>query len=181
MVRRGALAALIVAFVIGAIYLWRSGTVTPSSVREWLDSLGAIAPLLFIVVFVLGSFVGLPGMAFVVGGVLAFGPLLGMGLGYVAGMTAVTAPFTLARTMRARGQPWRPTNRWLARAYAMLERHPFRAVVTLRLILWFNPPLSYALAFSPVSSRTYVVGCAVALAPVVALATAITQWASGPL
>jgi uncharacterized membrane protein YdjX (TVP38/TMEM64 family) len=178
-IRRLALGVLGLAFVGGAIYLWRSGSVTPASVRAWLDSLGRAAPVLFVAAFVLGSFVGLPGIAFVVGGALAFGPWLGFVLGYVAGLCAVTVPFLAARRLRRPDAlPWRPRNRHAARAFALIETHPFRGVLVLRLLLWFNPPLSYALAFAPVPFRTYLAACSLALTPVVAIAIVTTTWFS---
>jgi uncharacterized membrane protein YdjX (TVP38/TMEM64 family) len=126
---------------------------------------------------VIGSFVGLPGMAFVIGGRLAFGPWLGLALGYAGGLAAVTIPFVAARRLRQPSSPpWRPKNRHLARAFGLLDRHPFRGVLVLRLVLWFNPPLSYALAFSRISARTYVAACAIALAPVVVAAVIATGW-----
>ena len=176
-IRTIVLGVLVGAFVIGAIWLWRTGAVSPTSVRDWLDDLGAAAPLLFVAVFVLGAFIGLPGMAFVIGGVLAFGPWLGFALGFGGGLLAVTIPFVAARKLgRREGDPWRPKQRHAARAFALLETHPYRGVVVLRLILWFNPPLSYALALSSVTLRTYVSASAVALAPVVAIAATTTHW-----
>jgi len=180
-IRRIFLGILVVAFVVGAIYLWRTGAVTPTSVRDWLDSLGPGAPVLFIGAFVLGSFVGLPGIAFVIGGRLAFGPYLGLVFGYVGGLLAVTVPFVTARKLRRTdGPPWRPKNRHAARAFDLLDRHPFRGVLLLRLLLWFNPPLSYALAFSRVPFKTYLVACAIALLPVVIGAVVLTGWVFNP-
>ena len=153
---------------------------TPSllatSVKEWLDSLGPGAPILFVLAFIAGSFVGLPGIAFVIGGRLAFGPWLGFVLGYGGGVLAVTIPFIAARKLRKAEAGWTPKNRRLAKVFGMLETHPFRSVLVLRLILWFNPPLSYALAFSKVPVRTYISACAVALVPVVIVAVAATSW-----
>lgn len=170
-----------VVFGGGAVYLWRSGAVTPYAVKAWteaaIDALGPGAPALFVAAFIAGSFVGLPGMAFVIGGQLAFGPYLGLAVGFGGGMLAVTTPFVIARRVRGAGAlPWSPRQRHLARAFAMLDRHPFRAVLILRLVLWFNPPLSYALACSSLSLRTYLLACACALAPVVALAVLATSW-----
>lgn len=176
-VRRIALAVFVVAFVVGAVVLWRTGWVTPSSVGAWLDSLGPVAPMIFIAAFVGGAFIGLPGMAFVVGGRLAFGPWLGFAVGYVGGVLAVTIPFVVARRLRRAGtDPWRPRQRHLARAWEQLETHPFASVLVLRLVLWFNPPLSYALAFTRVRLTTYLAACALALAPVVAAAMLLTSW-----
>jgi len=176
-VRRAFLGVLVVAFVVGAVYLWRSGRVTPTSIQAWLDSLGAAAPALFVGAFVLGAFCGLPGMAFVVAGRLAFGPWLGFGLGYVGGLLAVTLPFLSARLLRRQPEvPWRPKHRFAARAFDQLETHPVRTIILLRLMLWFNPPLSYALALTRVRRRDYVLASALALAPVVALGVIATSW-----
>jgi uncharacterized membrane protein YdjX (TVP38/TMEM64 family) len=175
--RRAILGGFIVAFVVGAIYLWSTGAVTPRTVGAWLDSLGPAAPALFVAAMVGGAFVGLPGMAFVIGGRLAFGPYVGFAVGFCGGMLAVTLPFLLARRVRGAGQhPWRPKQRHLVRIYGMLETHPFRAIVLLRLIVWFNAPLSYALAFMAMPARVYIAACAVALAPVVAIAMIATSW-----
>jgi len=175
--RRLVLGLFVGAFVGGAVYLWLTGAVTPTIVAAWLESLGPTAPALFIAAFVAGSFVGLPGMAFVIGGRLAFGPYLGFAVGFGGGMLAVTVPFVVARRLRRAGSdPWRPKQRHLHRAFEMLETHPFRAVLALRLVLWFNPPLSYALAFTTLSLRTYMAACAVALAPVVTIAMVATGW-----
>lgn len=175
-VRRAVLGVLVVAFVAGAIYLGATGKVTPQSVKEWLDSLGPGAPILFVVTFVAGSFIGLPGIAFVIGGGLAFGPVAGVALGYGGGLMAVTIPFVVARKLRKAEAGWTPKNKRLAKAFGMLESHPFRSVLVLRLILWFNPPLSYALAFTKVPIKTYVGACAIALFPVVVVAVAATNW-----
>ena len=161
----------------GAIYLWRTGNITPTAVKDWLDSLGPIAPLIFIGAMVAGAFLGLPGMVFVVGGRLAFGPWLGFAVGYTGGVLATLAPFVMARLLRrAVAEPMRPRNRWLARAFDQVEHHPFRSVVVMRLLVWFNAPLSYALALTEIKLRHYAAGCAVALFPVVALAMVATGW-----
>jgi uncharacterized membrane protein YdjX (TVP38/TMEM64 family) len=176
-VRRALLGVLVAAFLAGAVYLWRTGGVTAGGIRDWLDSLGPAAPALFVGAFVLGSFVGLPGLVFVVGARLAFGPWLGFALGYGGGMCAVTVPFVTARWLRRQPEtPWRPKNRHAAKVFDQLATHPLRAVIVLRLILWFNPPLSYALALTQVRLRDYLLGCALALAPVVAMLVTASGW-----
>ncbi|MEJ7604290.1 MAG: VTT domain-containing protein [Kofleriaceae bacterium] len=175
--RRVALAMLALAFVAGTTWALVTGRVSVGSIRIWLESLGSAGPLLFVLVFVLGALIGLPGMAFVIGGRLAFGPTLGFLLGYGGGMLACLAPFLLARRIgRTDATPWRPRFRLLRRALESLESRPIRSVFMLRLVLWFNPPLSYALALSAISTRSYLAGCALALAPVVALAVFATGW-----
>ncbi|MBK9031439.1 MAG: TVP38/TMEM64 family protein [Myxococcales bacterium] len=175
--RRVALAIAIAALGACMIYMTVTGTLTARGVKDWLDSLGPWAPALFVGAFVAGSLVGLPGMAFVAGARLAFGPWLGFALAYGGGVLAVTVPFVGARALRrADVPPWRPSGKRLGRLFAQLEAHPLAVVIALRLILWFNAALTYALALSPIRTRHYVLGCAIALAPVVALATFVSGW-----
>lgn len=175
--RRILLGLLILAFVGGAIYLWRTGGVTASGIRRWIDSLGPAAPALYVGAFVVGGLIGLPGMAFTLGARLAFGPWFGGVLAYGAGMCAVTLPFVVARLLkRQQAEPWRPKQKLAAKAMAMVETHPLRAVILLRLVLWFNPPLSYALALTTLRLRDYLLGCALALAAVVTVAMLASSW-----
>lgn len=174
--QRVVLAIAIAILATGTLYAMATGALTPASVRAWLDSLGNAAPPLFLGAFVLGSMVGLPGMAFVLGARLAFGPYLGFALAYTGGMLAITIPFVGARRLRRDTAPWRPQNKYAAQAFAKLETHPRTAVLVLRLILWFNSALTYALAFSPIRTRDYLLSCALALAPVVLLATLAVGW-----
>jgi uncharacterized membrane protein YdjX (TVP38/TMEM64 family) len=151
--------------------------VSAGGIQRWIESLGPAAAPLFIAAFVGGGLVGLPGMAFVLGARLAFGPWWGGVLAFTAGMCAITVPFVTARLLRRQqAVPWRPRWQVLARAVAMLETHPVRAVFLLRLVVWFNPPLSYALALTPIRLRDYLLGCGLALAPVVAVAMVASGW-----
>jgi uncharacterized membrane protein YdjX (TVP38/TMEM64 family) len=175
--QRALLILLVAAFVGGAAWAYSTGRVSAGSIEAWLESLGPAAPALFVGAFVLGTLFGLPGMVFVIGGRLAFGAETGLALGYGAGLLACIVPFATARRLRrARATPWLPRSRHLRRAFALLDSHPLRAVVLLRLIFWFNPPLSYALAVTAVPARAYVAGCALGLAPVVAIAVLATGW-----
>jgi uncharacterized membrane protein YdjX (TVP38/TMEM64 family) len=175
--RRVILAVAIVAFVASAITLYATGLVTPTKIGAWLDSLGPWAPIIYVGAFVAGAFIAMPGMAFVIGGRLAFGPYVGFAVGYIGGLLALTMPFLVARRFRRAGaDPWKPRQKYLARAMAELEHHPFRTVLLLRLVVWFNPAASYALAFAPIKARTYVAACACALVPVVATAILATSW-----
>ena len=175
--RRALLGVLVAAFVAGTAWAYSTGRVSPGSIDAWLGSLGPAAPALFVGAFALGAMVGLPGVVFVVGGRLAFGAELGLGLGYGGGLLACITPFAAARRLRGGAvAAWQPRNRHLRRAFDMVESHPLRAVILLRLMMWFSPPLSYALAVTGVPARTYVAGCAIALVPVVAIAVLATGW-----
>ena len=168
-VRRVAIALLALTFVIGAIAAWRYG-LTTATMRAWLDSLGPAGPILFVIAFGMGSLVGVPGMAFVVAGRLAFGEALGLGLGYAGGVLACLTPFTAARLLGGgHDTVWSPRNAWLQRLIAMVDRHPIRALAALRVFFWFNAPLSYTLALTRIPWRGYALGCAIGIVPCVCL------------
>lgn len=168
---------LIAAFVGGAAWAYATGRASPAAIDAWLSSIGPAAPALFVGAFVGGALLGLPGMVFVIGGRLAFGAELGFALGYGAGLLACLVPFAVARRIRGGvATPWAPRNRHLRRAMDLVESRPLRSVVLLRLVLWFNPPLSYALAMTGVRMPAYAAGCALGLAPIVALAVLTTGW-----
>ena len=175
--RRVLLGVAIFAFVGVAIYLWRTGSVTATSMRRWIDAMGPAAPVLFVGAFMVGGLIGLPGTAFMLGARLAFGPWLGGALVYVGGLGSIALPFVAARLLRRQAaEPWQPKHRLAARALAMLDTHPVVAVALLRMFFWFNPPLSYALALTHVRLRDYMLGAAIGVAPVVVVVMAASNW-----
>jgi uncharacterized membrane protein YdjX (TVP38/TMEM64 family) len=169
---------LVIVLLIGVgIWLQRTGSLTQAALVEWVRGLGPWAVPAFILAFILGELIHLPGMLFVVAARVAFGPLVGFALGYGGAIIAVTAPFLLARTLGARrprlgGARWRLIERLLDG----VETHPLRTVVLLRLVLWLAPPVDYALAFTRIRTRDYVLGSAVGLIPIIALAAYGVSW-----
>ncbi len=176
-VRHLVLALVLVALVVGGVLLHRSGQLSPDAIGAWIRSLGGWAAPAFVVAFSLGQLLHLPGTAFVLAARTAYGPLWGFALAYGGAIIAVTVPFVLTR--RARGttaRSWRPRWRWLARLLEGVEVRPVRSVVLLRLVLWLSPPLGYALAFTGIRTRDYVVGSALGLAPCIALVVCGVSW-----
>ena len=169
--RRIAAVVIVCAIVTCAILARRSG-VDAARLQTELLALGCLAPPLFLLAFAAGELLHLPGILFVIVARVVFGTGLGLALGYLGALLAVTLSFLVARQLlaAARGvrEPWRPKWRFLRRAMARLESHPIQTIALLRLVLWLAPPLSYALASSNVRLREHVIGSALGLAlPVV--------------
>lgn len=159
------------------IWLWHTGQLTQAAIGGWVRSFGVYAAPAFIVAFVLGELVHLPGMLFVVIARAAFGPLGGLLVAYVGAVIAVTAPFLLVRGLRSQRQrAWKPRWRFLERALSRVEEYPIRSVIVLRLVLWLSPPLDYALAFTSIRTRDYVLGSALGLVPSIAAVTFGVGW-----
>ena len=166
---------IISAFAVTAILLYRRGGLTGKEVAGWLDSMGSWAPMLFSVAFVVGLLIGLPGLVFIVGARLAFGPYMGFVLAYGVGVVGMMVPFAIGRGLRS-DTHWMPKNKWLAKVVTMIEHRPLTAVILLRLFFWFNSPVAYALATSQLRWRDYVLGCVIALFPVVLAIFIVTAW-----
>lgn len=172
--RRLGATALVALLLVAAVLVRRSGLGAHDAEQE-LRALGWLAVPVFLAGFALGELLHLPGILFVVAARVVFGPGLGLVLGYGGALLAVTLSFTLGRFVvsaaRATTAPWRPRWKLLRRAFDGLEAHPVRTVALLRLALWLTPPLSYALASSPVRARDHLVGSALGLVlPVLAAA-----------
>jgi uncharacterized membrane protein YdjX (TVP38/TMEM64 family) len=116
-----------------------------------------------------------PGLVFVVAGILVYGKAVGFAVVLVSAVTSVCFSFFIVR--RIGGTPLkRSENRWLKRTLANLESHPLRTVFVLRLLLWMAPPLNYALALTPVRFSHYAFGSLLGLILPVAGATLLFDW-----
>lgn len=156
--------------------LERSGALEQAALEGLLLSLGCWAVPLFFVLFTAGAVLQVPGALFVVAARLAFGPVWGFVLAYAGAVVAVTAAFGLVRALRGRrDDPPRPLRwRWARRLLDGAQRRPVLTVALLRTLFFLSPPLNYALAFSRIRARDYVLGSALGLALPVFLVTLAT-------
>ncbi len=144
--------------------------VTVDSVRSTISEAGPWGVLLFLVIFVVGELVHIPGMVFVVAAVLAWGRWEGFGAAFVGAVLSVSVTFIIVRTLG--GTPLGEVRfAWARKLLARLEQHPITTIVILRTLLWIAPPLNYALAMSRVRFRDFLIGSAVGLfAPILVVA-----------
>nr|WP_313887117.1 TVP38/TMEM64 family protein [Nodosilinea sp. FACHB-141] len=126
----------------------------------WIDGLGAIAPLVFILLYVVITVAFVPASIVTLGAGVVFGVLKGSALVFVGAMLGATAAFLVGRYV-ARG--------WVASKIANNPR--FRAVDDaiardgrkIILLLRLSPGfpfnlLNYSLGISQISLKDYVVG-----------------------
>jgi uncharacterized membrane protein YdjX (TVP38/TMEM64 family) len=141
-------------------------------IRDLVQHAGAAGVGLFILVFAVGELLHVPGMIFVAAGVMAWGPLAGGVVSYLAALVSVSVVFVVVRVIG--GQPLATVTQPRVRAIlARLDRRPILTVALLRLFLWIAPPVNYALALSTVRYRDYAAGSALGLAPPAALAAVV--------
>jgi uncharacterized membrane protein YdjX (TVP38/TMEM64 family) len=167
----------IVALLAAGVWLGRTGGLAPADLSARFGELGWWQVPAFVLAFAAWVLAALPGSVFVLAAPLLFGKIAGFALAYSGAVIAVTLPFLLARA--GRGSAARPPalSRWrrLARVMERVEEHPVRSVFLLRLALFMSPPLNYALAFTGIRTRDYVLGSALGVGPMVAIVVSVAR------
>lgn len=174
-VRLALLAGVLVAVFAVGRYFGVTENVNAQSIREFVHGAGAWGWALYMAVFAGGEFVHVPGMVFVVAGILLYGKVLGFGLAWLASVVSVGFSFVVVR--RIGGTPLGTVDKpWLKRILSHLDDRPIRTVALLRLMLWLAPPLNYALALTKVRFRDYLIGSALGLIAPVAGVAILFDW-----
>lgn len=150
------------------------GDVDPESIRTAVEDAGALGVVVFVAAFALGLFFHVPGMVFVVAGVLIWGRALGFPVALLGAVVAVSFTFLIVR--RAGGQALTTIDKpFVKKVLGQLDARPIRTVIVLRCLFWLAPAMNYALAMSTVRFKHFVVGSAVGLVVPVALVTFLTE------
>jgi len=154
----GALIVLTVLARVSGLSSW----LDQSHIHDLVDRAGAWGPLAFVALFV-GAVVGqVPGLLFVFVAPALFRLPEAFALCYLASNVAVTLNFELVRKLG--GQPLaRIQNARLQRLFDRLDEHPVRTVALLRTITVMFPPVTSALALTPLRSRDHAIGSALGM------------------
>ncbi len=158
-----------VAALLGGLFVLAKATgvsehVTVDNLRRWMADAGAWGVLLFVVIFLVGELMQVPGLIFVAAAVLSYGRLWGGGLSYLTAVLSVCFSFAVVRTIggQALGEI---KQAWVRKALAKLDTNPIKTVAVLRVVLIMSPPLNYALALTNMKFRDYLIGSAIGLVP----------------
>lgn len=146
-----------------------------ATLRQTLHAAGMGAAALYVALTALGIAIGIPGMIFVLAGVVGFPGPPGAGLA-LAGATlgCVLAVWWI---QRVGGAPLRDSPRpRLRRVVALLERRPVLGVALLRLVVLMSAPGNAALAFAGVGAWDNARGTLLGLLPAIAVASLSTEW-----
>ncbi|MBI5108805.1 MAG: VTT domain-containing protein [Rhodocyclales bacterium] len=113
--------------------------------------------LVFVLLFVLGNLIQIPGWLFLAAAVLTLGRGLGGIATYVAASISCVASFFIIRFLG--GDVLRKLdNRVAIDLLRRLDRRPVTSIVLLRTLFQTVPALNYALAMSGVKFRAYLAG-----------------------
>jgi uncharacterized membrane protein YdjX (TVP38/TMEM64 family) len=148
--------------------------ITPITLRASLLSAGALGIVAYVVSFALGNLIQVPGLIFLMGGLLTYGPVEGSAVALLGSLTAISTSFIFARAVG--GQLEVPDNKpRIKRILSRLDTSPVRTMIVLRLILWTSPPLNYALALSSVRYPQYILAAAIGMVPPIIMLATLTD------
>jgi uncharacterized membrane protein YdjX (TVP38/TMEM64 family) len=177
--RRWLRIVLLVAVLVALYVVGKTSGVIDSvdveTVRRTVDEAGALGVVIFVVIFAVGELLHVPGIVFVVAGLLAWGRTLGFAFGMVGSLVSVSLSFFVVRGVggRALASIERPI---VKRMLARLDARPIQTVFLLRLLLFLAPALNYGLALTRVRYRDYLAGSALGLAIPLALVALLFDW-----
>ena len=175
LIRIGVLLGLFTAIYVGVERTGLLEQIDVDWVREQVESAGTWGFFAYVAFFTVGVILYVPGIIFAAAGVVVYGKLLGAPLGWVATIVAMNTSFLLTRAIGGQALGGLK-NKHFQKALSKLHERPVRTVAFLRLLTWWSPPLTAALALTPLRFRDHVVGTALGmLGPMLGL-TLLTGW-----
>ncbi len=135
---------------------------TIENMQLLFEPMGNWGIALFVAIFIVGLALQLPGFVLIGASVVLFGTILGTIIAYGSSVLAVIVSFYFARMIGGNALAEIKSHR-VQNILNKLESNPVKTIIILRSVMWIAPPLNYALAFSKVSSRKYIIGSAVGL------------------
>ena len=158
---------LLLAVIAGAV-LWATlhrDQFDAISLDRWLTDLGFWAPVVYVLLFAIGTVVFLPGSLFALAGGALFGPVWGAVLNLLGATLGASLAFLIARYLAG---DWvaRKLGGHLKRLVDGVEKEGWRFVAFVRLVPLFPFNLAnYALGLTRISFLPYVITSFICMAP----------------
>lgn len=169
--------------VVGlAVLVRQSGLLAHISVdgiQQGVARMGPWGPVAFMLLAAAGVSVGIPGLLFIPGGVVAFGPVMGASLSWLGLLLGCTiAVFWVQKVGGFQAGADDKQGR-IQRAMRLARERPVVGVLVVRFLLFASPPANAALALAGVPVAKNVVGTAVGIIPWVVFFTVTTDVVTG--
>ena len=154
-------AIILVAFIVGAIFLIRFTPVknylTAEALSRFLETAGLWAPLVYIVIYVVGVCLFLPGTLLTGLGPAIFGAYWGFVYVWIGAMIGASAAFFIGRTL---GREFAASliGDKLKKYDDAIERNGFATVLYLRLVYFPFTPMNFGMGLTKVRFWDYVAG-----------------------
>lgn len=164
---RAALRLLVFAALVAALFalVATSGSKSPDRVRDWVDGIGALAPLGYVVISAALTLACFPGPLLAGAGGLLFGTAAGFPLALTAAVLGASVAFALARGA-GRDAAEQLAGPRLERVQAWIGARGFRSVLYARIAAGVPYSLvNYAFGLSRVRLRDFVAGTTLGAAP----------------
>jgi len=168
---------LVSLLVASKVFGW-ADAFSVEALRAHLKAAGwwGIAAFFFAMVF--SNVLSVPTVVFVIAALLSFDPVVGVPLSFFGSLAAASNSYVVGRLLRSKKTsddveqeaPGR-LKAWMRKLLATVDEHPLRVVVLLRLVLFVSGPVNLALAATGMRYRTYALGTAVGMVPVIAFYT----------
>jgi len=141
-----------------------------SMMIQWVQGLGWIAPILFILLFSLSTLLFLPTVPFVLAGGALFGPVLGTLLNIVSATLGAVGAFLISRHF---GTDWLSPKKSasLQRLSNRIEHHGWKSVALMRLTPTPFSLVNYGFGLTQINLRLYALTTFLFLIPYKIIAT----------
>lgn len=154
-------AFLFLLFIVGAICIIRytpvKGYLTPEALGNFLDATGIWAPALYIVLYVIGVCLFVPGTLLTGLGAAIFGAYWGFLFVWIGAMFGAAAAFFIGRTLGREFAASLIGDR-LQKYDDAIERNGFATVLYLRLVYFPFTPMNFGMGLTGVRFRDYLYG-----------------------
>ncbi len=138
-----------------------------NNLRDWIDSFGVVAPVVFIVIYVVATVAFLPGTPLSLLSGLVFGPVWGTLWAVIGATLGATLAFLIGR-YAARGlvESWTANNERVRKLDEGVEKHGWRMLVITRLVPLFPFNLqNYAYGLTRIGVGSYVFLTGICIVP----------------
>ncbi len=170
-IKMAILVVLIVVFILISHYppvreLINKARQHPEQIKTYIQNLGALGALVYVGIFGVGLTINLPGIIFIFLAGYLYGTFLGGILAFSGAMLGVTLSFAISRYL-GRDFVALTIPEGIRRWEPKLKEKGFFAIIILRIFLFLNPALNWAMGLTAISFKNYFLGSAVALLPLV--------------
>jgi uncharacterized membrane protein YdjX (TVP38/TMEM64 family) len=159
------LLGLIGAGYFGFNYTELGQSITIETLLDWIAEHGSIAPLVYIVIYILGTVFFLPGTLLSFVGAVLFGAYLGTLYVWTGAVIGATFAFMIARAL---GRPFvvELLGHRVGRLEQQIRDNGFRGLLIIRLLPIFPfPSVNFASALTSIRLGDYVLATAVGIIP----------------
>lgn len=152
--------AILIAVVVAAVILLRFLGIAErlGDLKEWIRGMGSLAPLAFVLMYIIAVVAALPGLAFTITGAALFGSLTGVILVSIASTVGAGFAFLIARYVARERMVRRFSgNETFRKLDRMTKEHGAVVVAITRLVPLFPfNLLNYGFGLTGIPFRTYL-------------------------